>query len=391
MEKTFDERIKRLRVDVAASNDYDEQLDIWANTAANICHEIATSKDESIQVDRFFYAFQSPPKEKPEFLIVAFNPGDGDETRYEEGCKNPSRKYPCISGKELKEPNKFWDNHHTWRIWQNLMKSFVSTELNGLLNSFVSMNLVYFVSKKVKTFQKLKGAEAAQRICTELTNILVFDIFKPDFILCLGIESFEGVGNGLKQSQVLDSPNNKNVKSKDVNQTLVIGIPHASGARDVTDEERVNIGETIHQLIFKNPVTSINRVNTLKTKFDKAFLNELIGLVRSSESLSKLNITEGKETGGNIRYEVEGFNNDKLEITVSSQSFIGVRYAKIDGKYPANLEINRHSKALENLGFRDGDKGGNWLGIKSFGQYNTKDITDIIRNIEVDITKFLMH
>lgn len=391
MESTFDERIQSLRDEISTSNNYDTKFDAWANTAANICHEIATSKDESILVDRFFYAFQSAPKENPKFLIIAFNPADHFETTYEVGCKNESRNYERVTGNLLKEKNIFWDPNNTWRIWKNLMKSFVSTELIGLLDSFVYMNMVYFGSHSVDSFNKKnKGAEEAQRICTELTNILVFEIFKPEVILCLGKESFAGIGSGLEQPQESAIITDDNVKSKFVNQTLVVGIPHSSGAKNVFDEERIKLGEAIHQIIFKNPVTSINRVNTLKTKFDKSTISELMCLARCSKTLSNHKITEGKETGGNIRFEVDGFDNDKLEITIASQGFIGVRYAKIDGKYPNNLENNRYSKALDNLGFRNGEKGGSWLGIKSFAQYNTKDITEIFRNIEADITKILL-
>lgn len=165
------------------------------------------------------------------------------------------------------------------------------------------------------------------------------------------------------------------------------GIPDEP--KKVSDEERVNRGEAIHELIFGTPITTANRVYSTKIKFDKAFLNELLSLARTSEYLSKLSIIEGKETGGNIRYEVDGFDNDKLEITITSQSqgYIGVRYAMIDRKYPDNPENNQYSKALENLGFRDGDKGGHWLGVKTIGQYKTKDLTEIIRNIEADIKK----
>lgn len=268
---TFDERLIKLREEITASPDYNTKFDIWLDNAANICHDIATSKEKVIKVDRFFYAFQSPLIESPKFLIIAFNPADGYETTYEVGCKNKNRNYERITGNELKEPNMSWNKHHTWRIWQNLKKSFVSTELNGLLNSFVYMNMVYFGSGTVNSFEKNSGAQLAKQVCTELTNILVFEIFKPRVILCLGVESFAGIGNGFEQTQVNNSPINDNVKSKYVNQTLVVGVPHSSGARNGSDEIRINMGEALHDLIFRTPITSVNRVNSIQMKFNIFF------------------------------------------------------------------------------------------------------------------------
>jgi hypothetical protein len=58
---SFDERLLKLREEITASPDNGTKFNIWVNNAADICHDIATSKEESIQVDRFFMAFQSPP------------------------------------------------------------------------------------------------------------------------------------------------------------------------------------------------------------------------------------------------------------------------------------------------------------------------------------------
>lgn len=391
MNNMFNERLQLLREEIIASPDYDSKLDIWANTAANICHDIATSKEEFIKVDRFFYAFQSPPIESPKFLIIAFNPADGFETTYEVGCKNENRNFKRITGNEMKEPNMSWSKHHTWRIWQNLKKSFVSNELNGLLNSFVYLNMVYFGSSTVKSFNKNSGAQLAKQVCTELTNILVFEIFKPQVILCLGVDSFAGISNGIEQIQVNNSPINDNVKSKYVNQTLVVGVPHSSGARNGSDELRVNIGEALHDLIFSTPITSVNRVNSLQMKFDNIFLNEFLIHIRRSEVLSRLNISEGKENGGNIRYIVDGYDNDKMEITISSQGFIGIRFAKINGHYSGNVQIykDKYVKLLNSNGFRSDEKGGNWIGKKSIGQYNTTVLNDLTNFIEIDIMKFI--
>jgi len=391
MMKTFNDRLQLLREEITGSTDYNSKFNIWADTAANICHDIATSSDTSIQVDRFFYAFQSPPVESPKFLIIAFNPADSYETTYEVGCKNITRNYERITGNQLKEPNMSWNKHHTWRIWQNIMKSFVSTEMNGLLDSFVYMNMVYFGSKTVDTFNKNSGALLAKQVCTELTNILVFEIFKPQIILCLGIESFAGIGNGFEQTQINISPINDKVKSKQVNQTLVVGIPHSSGARNGSDELRVNIGEALHDLIFRTPITLANRVKSIQMKFDNSFLNEFLNHVRNSEVLSKLNISEGKENGANIRYILTGYDNGKLEITISSQGFIGIRLAKLNGQYSSNdrININKYVKLLKSNGFSSDDKGGNWIGKKSFGQYNTTLPKDLTYFIENDISKFI--
>ena len=391
MNDTFNERLQLLREKIAASSDYELKFNIWLENAAGICHDIATSKDESIQVDRFFFAFQSPPIKTPKFLIIAFNSADKDETTYIAGCKNEKRKYEKITGEELKKPNMSWDTHHTWRIWQNLRKSFVSTEMNGLLDSFVFMNLVYFVSKNVQTFQKIKGSRIAQKICTELTNLLVFEIFKPEVILCLGVESFAGISNGFEQSQVNISPINDKVKSKLINQTLIIGVPHSSGSRNEHDDVRVSMGEAIHEKIFKNPITSINRVCTLKTKLDKTIINDLFKHIRSSEILAKLNISEGKEQGGNIRYVIDGLDNDELEITISSQGFIGVRFAMVNGKYSGNVQKNKeiYLELLKSLGFSSDDKGGYWIGRKLIGQYNTTELKNLTDFIENDIKNFI--
>jgi hypothetical protein len=253
------------------------------------------------------------------------------------------------------------------------------------------MNMVYFGSGTVDTFNKNSGAQLAKQVCTELTNILVFEIFKPQIILCLGVESFAGVGNGFEQTQVNISPINDNVKSKHVNQTLVVGIPHSSGARNGSDKLRVNIGEALHDLIFRTPITSANRVNSIRIKFDSSFLNELLNHLRSSEVLARLDIAEGKENGANIRYIVKGYDNDKLEITISSQGFIGIRFAKLNGQYSDNVNINKNNYArlLESNGFGSDDKGGNWIGKKSFGQYNTTLLNDLSYFIEKDITKFI--
>lgn len=391
MMNSFNDRLQLLREEITASPDYNSKFNIWADTAANICHDIATSSNTSIKVDRFFYAFQSPPVESPKFLIIAFNPADGFETTYEVGCKNKNRNYERITGNELKEPNMSWNNHHTWRIWQNLKKTLISTELNGLLDLFVYMNMVYFGSRTVNSFNKNSGAQLAKQVCIELTNILVFEIFKPQIILCLGIDSFSGIGHGFEQTQVMISHINDKVKSKYVNQTLVVGIPHSSGARNGSDELRINIGEALHDLIFRTPITSANRVKSIQMKFDNSFLNELLNHVRNSEVLSKLNISEGKEKGANIRYIVTGYDNDKLEITISSQGFIGIRFAKLNGQYSGNdqTKINKCVKLLKSNGFSSDDKGGNWIGKKSFGQYNTTVSNDLTYFIENDISKFL--
>lgn len=388
----INEKLQSLREEITASPNYNSKLNVWANSAANICHEIATSKEEDIKVDRFFYAFQSPPIKNPKFLIIAFNPSDRFETTYEIGCKNENRNYERITGNVLKEPNMTWDQHHTWRIWQNLKKSFVSTEMNELLNSFVYMNMVFFGSKNVDTFNnKNSGAKFAKKVCTELTNILAFEIFKPQIILCLGDESFAGIGNEFEQIQVTNSSIDNKAKSKQVNKTLVIGMPHPSGARNLTDVYRVNIGEALHDLIFETPITSANRVNLTQHKFDKSIMDALLNLVRRSEFLSRLNITEGKEKGGNIRYVIEGFDNDKLEITISSQGFTGIRFAKSNGQYSditqSDMEI--YVKLLNSHGFSSDDKAGNWIGKKSFYQYNTIVLSDLNDFIENDIKKVI--
>jgi hypothetical protein len=53
--------------------DFDKKLIEWSTKVIDYAHGVATNPD--LDMNLSFYAFQSPPKESPELLILGINPG----------------------------------------------------------------------------------------------------------------------------------------------------------------------------------------------------------------------------------------------------------------------------------------------------------------------------
>jgi hypothetical protein len=229
---------------------FNGKLNEWAEKAATLCHEIATSNDPALRVDKYFYAFQSPPKERPEALILGINPSEdsGFDFSYS-GCGQGLQS----DIERMKKGNPHWNTEATWAIWTKLKKHFASDDLKALLENSVYMNEVYFNSRNLQAlYDAFPGSVRAIRVCCELTQEVVFDVIRPKKILCLGVsECFHWIGAG-ENYRVLQT-NEKHIRlfiTKTCRGVPVYGIPHPSGARGISNDDRTVISHLLAEALL---------------------------------------------------------------------------------------------------------------------------------------------
>jgi hypothetical protein len=228
-------------------NSFNEKLGRWAEKSARLCREIALSDDPAKQVDKWFYAFQSPPREAPGLLILGFNPAE--DFPYSSGSQDLQADI-----ERMKNENPCWGNRDSWLIWKNLKKYFASDGLKALLEESVYMNEVYFNSANEASLSSLAGGVQAIRVCRELTQEVIFDIIRPEKILCLGVSSrFDSIGKATNY-QVLGTygASKKLLIKKICRETPVYAIPHPSGAQGVSDDDRETAGKLLAEELL-NP------------------------------------------------------------------------------------------------------------------------------------------
>lgn len=231
-------------------NNFNEKLNEWAEKAARQCYEIATSTDPARRVDKTFYAFQSPPRENPDLLVLGINPSEdaGCDFSYSACGKGLQTD---IEG--MKNGNPFWNSEATWAIWKNLKKYFVSDGLKDLLENSVYMNEIYFNTKNLDLLYTFPGAVHAIKVCRELTQEVVFDIIRPKKVLCLGVsECFYGIGEGINYQVMSTNEGNKKLLIKKICRDIpVYAIPHPSGARGISGKDREVIGKLLAEELLK--------------------------------------------------------------------------------------------------------------------------------------------
>jgi hypothetical protein len=218
---------------------FNENLNEWAEKAATQCYGIATSDDPAIRVDKSFYAFQSPPPDgpNPPLLIMGINPREdrGEDFAFAAG---KAKTLPELV-EQMKNANGEWDGRDKWQFWKMLKYYFEPDGLNEMLENCVYMNQIYFNTQNMKALYAYKGSANAIRVCRELTKELVFDVIRPKRVLCLGIsDCFNGLGKGLDYREFLRNRRMRLFIKKICCDIPVYGIPHPTSAWGISREDR---------------------------------------------------------------------------------------------------------------------------------------------------------
>lgn len=252
--------LTEVSTEVGKCSGYTEKLNKWAELTVKYCHGLNT--DTELKIDRAFYAFQSKPIEEPEVLILGLNPRGQDnyESQYNNerwGLKPNQGMTPKVfvqqnqwyyGGKEYGKEKK------EWNILNNLRKTTeVHSNLQDLFDedNIVYMNILYFNSEDFKEFKISAGTHWKEiyETCVQLSKILIFDIIKPEKILCLGIENCYKSFTAPYNSEVLISGA---LLKTEINNTPVYGMTHPSAR--ISNAKRKFIGLNLYASWFDKPI-----------------------------------------------------------------------------------------------------------------------------------------
>jgi hypothetical protein len=275
MKYKFKEDLETLRLEIRSYESFEEKLKKWAEFTVEYCNEIAENKN------RTYYVFQSEPRYEPDVLILGLNPGGNFtfESQIEKegwGLKQHGKMISEIlihqnpwyfGGKEEKKEKE-------WNILRNLNKTInVHSEVSGIFDNMVYMNILYFNSKdfaEFKSWFKESWKDVFEN-CMELSKLLIFDIIKPKRILCLSIDNcYRPFTRNQQSEQLLTNLLNKS----EINGICIYGMTHPSARK--TNFERENIGWHLYADWFKKPI--FNDILKKLTIIEKLFLeiaNEL--------------------------------------------------------------------------------------------------------------------
>ena len=232
------------------------QYDEWVNRVCAFLSEIGPTLGEK---GTHCATFQSKPvlDKHPDVVFLGFNPDEAWE--YYEEDSTPKRFY---EGNEDFYKNR--DNKRIWRVWK-YEDSFKWANYTTPVEDgrFVFFNAIYFGTKRISDFLKIKGAPEAMDKCLEYTREVIQEIFKPKCVVCFSVrDCFDRLSQKFSFAQIKlintreeTAPNilnealyrtdNKKWKSihtcsKPVKKGLwdsipVYGIPHPSSRISVDD------------------------------------------------------------------------------------------------------------------------------------------------------------
>jgi hypothetical protein len=244
--------------EVGKCSGYTEKLNKWAELTVKYCHGLNMDK----KIDRAFFAFQSKPlKKKPEVLLLGLNPmGTANyESQYNNelwGLKHAGGMTPdvFIQQNQWYHGGRYSKEEKGWNILNNLKKTTeVHSDLQDLFDEdkIVYMNILYFNSKDFAEFKISAGTHWKEiyETCVQLSKNLIFEIIKPEKILCLGIDNCYKSFTSPYNSEVLISGS---LLKTEINNTPVYGMTHPSAR--ISNAKRKFIGLNLYASLFDKPI-----------------------------------------------------------------------------------------------------------------------------------------
>jgi len=147
-----------------------------------------------------------------------------------------------------KSGNVYWNERNDkWAIWKNLRESFKNelgdSSLMDDMNHLVFTNAIFFTGDHITEVLDQIGTSVEYR-CMELTRDLIFDILHPKLLVCFSVNDVFDKLIGLirKKEGLIEKSSVKKFKPyhikhtcaiTQVNGTIILGIPHPSGAHGV--------------------------------------------------------------------------------------------------------------------------------------------------------------
>jgi len=239
-----------LSLEAIEKKNFEGKLKMWAKEVVEYYHSMAIEG----KIDRTFYAFQSEPKEKPECLILGFNPYG--ECSYADQYKNEKWEIPNGMTPEVfihQNPWYYGGKHYDEKEKWNILNKFdvmlaTNTNLKELMSDMVYMNILYFNSKDFSEFKSKfpKYWKEAYTKSIDYTKFLIQNIIKPKIVICLGIDNCfkKFIPANSEVKNIL--PKYPNAAHKTIiNGIPVYGIIHPSYR--MTNELREEIGEAIEK------------------------------------------------------------------------------------------------------------------------------------------------
>ena len=344
---------------------------MWAEEVVEYCHSMAISK----KIDRTFYAFQSEPKEKPNVLILAFNPYGTYSYTDQFGNKkweipNGMTSDVFIHQNQFYKGGKHYNEKEKWNILEkfNVILS-ANDKLNGLISDMLYMNILYFNSQDFAEFKNKfpEYWEEAYTKCVDYTKFLIQNIIKPKIIICLGIDNcFNKLINSSETVELLP----RKVHKVTMNETTVYGIKHPSAR--TSNHEKITIGYYLAKDIFGTEIPE-----NIADYFSKSKINpqEIVEHFRKEQKDNK---------GNTIRFIINGIDKDELEVTVTAtgKGYWGIRAAQkgsaLDWNSALQQNKDKYIEKLKNLGLKEEKS---WLGVKYFTDYSKNIIEEIQHTI----------
>lgn len=249
--------LNEVSTEVAKCSDYNEKLNKWAELTVKYCHGLNVDK----KIDRAFYAFQSKPGDKPKVLILGLNPMGKDkyESQYNNKCWG-LKDVGGMTAEVFVQQNqwyyggRYFKQEKAWNILKNLEKTTsVHTNLQALFHEdiIVYMNILYFNSDNFTEFKMSTGPHWKEiyETCVQLSKLLIFEIIKPEKILCLGIDNCYKSFTSVLNSEVLIP--GALLKTK-LSNIPVYGMTHPSAR--ISNERRRLIGMHLYADWFNVPI-----------------------------------------------------------------------------------------------------------------------------------------
>jgi hypothetical protein len=147
-----------------------------------------------------------------------------------------------------KSGNVYWNERNDkWAIWKNLRESFKNelgdSSLMDDMNHLVFTNAIFFTGDHITEVLDQIGTSVEYR-CMELTRDLIFDILHPKLLVCFSVNDVfdKLIGSIRKKEGLIEKSSVKKFKPyhikhtcaiTQVNGTIILGIPHPSGAHGV--------------------------------------------------------------------------------------------------------------------------------------------------------------